>query len=87
MDKETRATQLKTVYDVFFNTPMTMKECSTITGIMRENICWYCRDFRKLNRLFIVGKKICSITKRAGVNIYTTNPNFAPEDKQLHLFQ
>jgi|TARA_R110000744_G_scaffold31407_1_gene73872 hypothetical protein len=87
MDKETRATQLKTVYDVFFNTPMTMKECSTLTGIMRENICWYCRDFRKLNQLFIVGKKICSITKRVGVNIYTTNPKFAPEDKQLHLFQ
>lgn len=86
MNKDTRATQIKSVNATFFNTPMTMKECSKITGVMRSNICWYCRDFRKQNRLFIVGKKRCSITNETGVNVYTTNPKCAPQDKQLHLF-
>ncbi|MDR2083715.1 MAG: hypothetical protein LBP67_01805 [Bacteroidales bacterium] len=42
------------------------------TGIYRANICRYVREFKKNDRLFLVRKGICPISKhRAG--FYTSN--------------
>ncbi len=77
--------QLQKVFQSLYEGPKTMKECDNATGIMRENICWYCRMLRQSNKLFIVGKKYCSITKHIA-NIYTTNEQFATKNNQLELF-
>ncbi len=77
--------QLTRVYNSFYERPKTMKEADRATGVMRENICWYCRTLRKSNQLFPVGKKICGVTKRY-VFAWTTNPDLVPEDPQLKLF-
>ena len=86
MDKQTRKNQFNKVYQAFFDQPMTMLEAEKLTGIMRSNICWYCRDFRQSERIFKIGEKYCSISKhKAG--IWTTNTKLKPDDKQLQLFE
>jgi recombinational DNA repair protein RecR len=77
--------QKSIVFQSFYNAPKTMKECDKEVGIMRESICWFCRDFRKENKLFVVKKVICTITKRL-VNQYSTNPELTPISKQTKLF-
>jgi hypothetical protein len=81
-----RTNQLKKVYDAFFEQTITMKEADKISGIMRESICWYCKELRESNRLFKVGKRLCSVTKHRATT-YTTNPDNAPFDNQFKLFQ
>ena len=81
-----RGAQKKIVFDAFFQTPMTMMECDKKTGVQRSNICWYCRDFRELNKLYEVGKKVCSVSKEAGVTVLSTNPEFAPPQLQTKMF-
>lgn len=86
MDKKKRERQLKRVYKAFYNSPKTMKEADKATGVMRENICWYCRELRKSNKLYLVGRRLCSITKHEA-NVYTTNPALVPAKAQLELFE
>lgn len=85
MNESSRTAQLKKVFESWYESPLTMLECEYKTGIMRSNICWYCRDLRKSNKLFISKKRFCSITKRF-VNEYTTNPKFAARNDQFQLF-
>ena len=64
-----------------------MKEVDIETGVMRANICRYCRTLVAQNKLFIVGKRRCKITKSRNVMIYTSNPDLAPKQPtQLSLF-
>ena len=77
--------QRKIVYQSFFENPQTMKEVDKSTGIMRENICWHCRELRKQNLLFKTRKRLCKITKHRATE-WTTNPNLVPTDIQLNLF-
>ena len=37
--------QLKRVY-LSFNKSLTMKEVDKTIGVIRENICWYCKKLR-----------------------------------------
>lgn len=76
--------QLTRVYDSFFNEPQTMKEVDRATGIMRENICRYCRVLRKDNRLYPIRKRLCRVTKHRATE-YTTDPAKAPNNPQLKL--
>ena len=76
--------QLKEVYKGFYNEPQTMKMLSIQLNIDRANICWFCREFRKLNQLGIFKRGLCKITKRY-VNYYTTNPELIPIVKQIKL--
>ena len=79
--------QLRNVFKAFFESPKTMKEVDVETGVMRENICWYCRELRKQNKLFPVQKRRCKITQHPRVIAWTTNPNLVPESSaQLNLF-
>lgn len=81
-----RLAQMKAVFSAFFNEPSTMKMVDVKTGVMRENICWYCRDFRKKEVLKVVKKGICPITKHSAI-YWSTNPEHFPVDNQLKLFK
>lgn len=83
-DKEIRD-QLARVYESFFMLPKTMKEADKETGIMRENICWYCRTLRREGKLYVTGKRLCKITRHRA-NVYTTNPELVRASNQLRLF-
>jgi hypothetical protein len=78
--------QLSRVFDAFYEQPRTMKETDIATGVMRENICWYCRTLRKENKLFPIRKRYCKVTNHRAFE-YTTNPSLVPENLQLSLFQ
>ena len=80
------ATQLHKVYDTFFSSPKTMKEADVATGVMRENICWYCRALRQQTRLFPIRKRYCKVTRHLAIE-WTTNPDLIPkQDIQLNLW-
>jgi hypothetical protein len=80
-----RIGQYKAVFAAFFRKPSTMKMVDMETGIMRENVCWYCRKFRKLDVIKPVRKGICPITKHRAT-FWTTNPELFPSSTQLTLF-
>jgi len=65
--------QMKRVFEALNGQPKTMLMVSIETGILRANICRYVAEWEKQNRIRIVWKGICPISKhRAG--FYTTNP-------------
>jgi len=78
--------QLNIVFNAFFESPKTMQEVSTETGIMRSNICYYVRDFRNQNKIALVGYRKCKVTNYGKVGTYTTNPDLFPVSNQLKLF-
>ena len=77
-------TQLNKVYQVFFKTPSTMKEVDAECGVMRESICRYVKTLRSENKIYLIDKRICKVTKHIA-GIYTTNPDLIPFDKQTKL--
>jgi hypothetical protein len=76
-DKHFQA-QMKIVFASFYKQPKTMLMVSIETGVMRSNITWFVREWRKLNRIRIVRKGICPISKRGRVQYLTTNPELFP---------
>lgn len=75
-DKHFQA-QIKRVFSALYKQPKTMLMLSVETGILRANLCRYVAEWEKENRICIVRKGICSISKhRAG--FYTTNPELFP---------
>ena len=69
--------QMKRVFAALYRQPKTMLMVSVETGILRANICRYVAEWGKENRICIVRKGICPISKhRAG--FYTTNPDLFP---------
>lgn len=86
MDSQTLKQQEKIVFNAFLRSPMTMKECDQMTGVMRENICRYVRHFRDRGQIAVIRKRLCAITKHRA-NEYTTNPDLFPKKtKQPTLF-
>jgi len=70
--------QMKRVFAALYKQPKTMLMVEVETGIMRSNICWFAREWRKRNCIRIVRKGICPISKRGGVQFLTTNPELFP---------
>lgn len=69
--------QMKRVFAALYRQPKTMLMVSIETGTLRANICRYVAEWEKENRICIVRKGICPISKhRAG--FYTTNPELFP---------
>lgn len=69
--------QRKIVKRAFYKAPKTMLMVSVETGIMRSNITRFVAEWEKENRISIVRKGICPISKhRAG--FYTNNPELFP---------
>lgn len=62
-------------------------QLNAVSGVLREFVCWYCRELRLSGRLHFIKKRKCSITGQ-WVNEYTTNEKLVPEfPKQLQLFE
>ena len=69
--------QKQKVFAALYRQPKTMLMVSIETGILRANICRYVAELEKQDRIRLVRKSICPITKhRAGY--YTTNPGLFP---------
>ena len=83
-----KVNQILTVFKAFqTDTPKTMLQVSTETGIRRANLCRYLAMFQKQGKIQLLYKTICTISKyRAGY--YTTNEKlFKSNDNQLKLFE
>ena len=84
-DKDTtRFDQKQRVFTEFNQEPFTMKMVAERLGIDRANICWYCRGFRKEDKIKAVKKGYCPITKHLATFL-TTNPELFPKPQQLTL--
>lgn len=69
--------QMKRVFAALYEQPKTMLMVSIETGILRANICRYVAEWEKENRICIVRKGICPITKHLA-GFYSTNPDLFP---------
>ena len=78
--------QYKRSFDAFSKKPISMLMVAELTGIRRANICRYLDKWRRLNKVFFVKHGICEVS-RTQAGFYTTDPNQAPEDPQLKMFQ
>jgi len=70
--------QMQKVFMAFHKQPKTMLMVSIETGILRANICRYVAKWKKENRICMVRKGICPISKSTGVQFLTTNPELFP---------
>lgn len=75
-DKDNKfKTQVEIVFEAFQSEPKTMLMVDALTGINRANICRYVGMWNEENKIQLVKKGLCPITKhRAG--FYTTNQDF-----------
>ena len=71
-DRKFQAQKSK-VFAAFLSQPKTMLMVSVETGILRANICRYVAQWEKYDRIEIVKKGICPISKH-GAGFYSTNP-------------
>jgi hypothetical protein len=76
-DKNFKA-QMKRVFAALYRQPKTMLMVQVETGIMRSNITRYVAEWKKQDCIKIVRLGICPISKRAGVQFLTTNPELFP---------
>lgn len=73
--------EMKRVFAALDKHPKTMLMVSIETGILRANICRYVAEWEKENRIKLVRKSICSISKRRA-GFYTTNLELIPANVQ-----
>ena len=71
-DKHFQA-QMQRVFAAFYKQPKTILMVSIETSILRANIYRYVAKWEKENRICIVRKDICPISKHYA-GFYTTNP-------------
>ena len=81
-DKEIQRAE---IYKVFYSGIYTMKEVAVNLSIDRGNVCWAVGEFRDSNRIKLVKKGMCSITKDKNVGFYTADPDLFPEDNQTRF--
>lgn len=79
--------QKQQVSKAFFEKPKTTLQVAIETGIYRANITRYVGKWKKADKIVIVRKGICPISKQNKVQFLTTNPNFYPRSRQLNLFE
>lgn len=89
-NRQAKDIKIKAQFDEVFEAlkirPMTMKELSVYTGIMRSNICWYIRTLRNTNRISVTKIRRCSITGYPRVQELTTDQSLFAESNQLKMF-
>jgi hypothetical protein len=78
--------QLKTIFHYLQSKVATASMVADETGIPQKNICRFKRDLELSGRLWEVEKKHC---KKTGFRAWylTTNPENAPSNNQLNLFE
>jgi len=77
--------QVQQLFELLLSTPATRKEASVLLNIDRANICRYIKSFRDSNRVWIVRKRLCTITRHRAEEL-TCDLNLAPPSNQLTLF-
>ena len=77
--------QLEIITQVFEIAPLTMLMAAKKANIERANICRYVSMLKEQNRIAIIKKKPCQITKHTA-GYYTTDPRLFPTSLQLKLF-
>jgi hypothetical protein len=78
--------QLVKVYNSLMVKPMTLKETSIYTGIMRSNICRYLSTLREQNKVAVIRKRKCSITSYPYAVEYTADNSLLRKSNQLTMF-
>lgn len=86
MDSATFDNQLQQVFEAFQEAPRTMLQVSVRTGILRSNICRYVAHLKKRNKITIVKRDKCPLSKHKAA-FYSTNPALIPKPGQSELFQ
>ena len=86
MDKKTFNNQLKRTFRAFRQAPKTMKQVEVETGIDRPNVCRYVAWLRKRNKITVVKKGSCPITKHSA-QFFSTDPDLIPKPGQSELFK
>ena len=85
MTDKTFINQYQRTFKAFQKTPATMLQVAKGTGILRANICRYVAQMRKAEKIAIVKKGKCPISKhKAG--FLTTNEKLFPKKSQTDLF-
>lgn len=85
-DKDFKA-QMQIVYQSFFERPKTMLDVSLETGILRANICWYAKEWRKTGKIKEIYKGLDKNTKCMASYLSTDKRLFISIDSQLSLFE
>jgi hypothetical protein len=77
--------QLITIFQYLQKHTATASMVSAATGVPQKNICRYKIDLEKVGRLWEIEKKTC---RKTGFKAWylTTDPEKAPFNKQLNLF-
>ncbi len=70
--------QKKVVFEAFRRNPVTMLMIEVETGIMRSNITRYVAEWKKENKIHLLKKDRCPISKQQA-GYYTTNPILFPK--------
>ena len=78
--------ELQRVYDAFLTNPKTMRQVEVETGVRRDHITRYVAFLKKQNKITLVKKGICPVSKMNGVQFLSTNPKVLPENKLQSLF-
>ena len=84
-NKGKKKTDLIKVYESFFEKPRTMKEADVDCGVMRESICRYVARLQRGNKIALIRKRRCAVT-RCIAGEYTTDVALFPSNSQLTLF-
>jgi hypothetical protein len=80
--------QAKKIFEAFYETPLTMYQCSKRTGIERPNICRRVADWRETGQIKVVTVNVDPLTQRRA-QFFSTNPRFWPAESngsQLNFF-
>lgn len=85
MDTTARKDQISMTVDALKKEPLTMLMLSKRIGIERANICRYISHLQQCNRVALVRKAVCRITRHYA-GYYTSDPALFPQNSQLKLF-
>ena len=81
-DKDNHYFQFQRTQIEFFRTPATMMQIAKTVGCDRANICWFVRDLRRADAIWVTRIGICPVTRHSRVKFWTTNPKFVESQPQ-----
>ena len=85
-DKQKIFYQRVIVFKAFLNRPATMLMIADQTGIERANICRYVAEFEKSNKIALINKRLCEISKHKAGYYTTDKSKFRVLPLTLKLF-
>ncbi len=86
MDSKERRSQKIRVFECLKEAPKTRLQVALELNILRGNVCYFIRDFRKTERVAVFKKGNDPITGHKAEYL-TTDTALFPEDNQTRLFE